>query len=180
MLSIGNELYNAFKRVKGYSLGFFSIGLSVALFIWGPDTKLSLKIIIPLGVLTLLIIAVLVDFGFHCYSRMTNIIPDVKQGLDPPQLYPQAVAMILLSKSDLFATESIVSVYYRDESYEPLIGSGFVFTVQENGLIQIVVVRCMDERYSEVWEKVRSNNSSILEKLIVKPIVPKTLLMSGE
>lgn len=177
---IGLEIYSAFKRVKGYPLSFFCITLSIILFIWGPDTSISLKYIVTIGVLFLLVFSVIFDFGFHCYSIMTNVIPDVKQGLNPPPLYQQAEALLLLSKSDLFSIEAIVSVYYKDESYEPLIGIGFVLTIQENGLIQVLVDRCYDERYKEIWDKVRENNASILEKLIVKPLVPKTLLVSGE
>ena len=177
---IGFEIYQAFKRVKGYPLSFFCIILSIFLFIWGPDTSVSLKYIVTLGVLFSLAFAVLFDFGFHCFSKMTNIIPVVKQGLNPPPLYQQTEALLLLSESELFAIEAIVSIYYKDESYEPLIGIGFVLTIQENGLIQVIVERCYDDRYKEIWDKVRENNASALEKLIIKPLVPKTLLVSGE
>lgn len=177
---IGSEIYNAFKRVKGYPLSFFCIALSIVLFIWGPETSVSLKYIVTVGVLFLLAFAVIFDFGFHCFSRMTNVIPVVKQGLNPPPLYQKAEALLLLSESEVFAIEAIVSIYYKDESYEPLIGSGLVLTIQENGLIQVIVERCHDDRYKEIWDKVRENNASTLEKLIIKPLVTKTLLISGE
>ena len=172
---IGLEIYYAFKRVKGYPLSFFCIVLSIVLFIWGPDTSVSLKYIVTVGVLFLLVFAVIFDFGFHCFSKMTNVIPVVKQGLNPPPLYQKAEALLLLSESDFFSIEAIVSIYYKDESYEPLIGIGFVLNIQENGLIQVIVDNCYDDRYKEIWDKVRENNASVLEKLIIKPLVPKTL-----
>lgn len=178
--SISSEIYHAFKRVKGYPLSFFCIGLSIVLFILAPDTSVSLKYLVPIGVLFLLFFAVLFDFGFHCFSKMIYVIPVVKQGLIPPPLYNEAEALLLLSESELFAIDAIVSIYYKDESYEPLIGSGFVITIQENGLIQVIVQKCHDDRYTDTWNKVRENNGTILKNLIIKPLVPKTLLFSGE
>jgi hypothetical protein len=99
--SVGSEIYRAFMRVKGYPLTIFCIALSIVMFNWGPQTTMSFKYIVPIGVLLMLAIAVITDFGFHCFSKMTNIIPTVKQGLNPPPLYQQSEALLLLSESEL-------------------------------------------------------------------------------
>lgn len=84
--SVGSEFYQAFGRVKGYPLTFFCKGLSIVLLVLDPDTSIRFKYIVPLGVLLLLILAGTIDFGFHCFSKITKKIPSVKQGLDPPPL----------------------------------------------------------------------------------------------
>ena len=107
---------------------------------------------------------------------MTNPLPKVKQGTKPPSLYTSAVALLLLEKTEIFGHESLVSVYYKEDNYEILIGLGFISTVQENGLIQVIVQSNVDDRYNDTWKLITSNNTNALERILVKPTIPKSIL----
>ena len=173
MLNFGHELYHAFKRVNGYPLSFITIALAIVMYIWGPETSLSLKVVIPTFIILLIIIFIFFDLSFHCFSKMINVIPAVRYCQKNQDSVKKGIAILLLDNSVLFSPDTLVSIYYRDELYEPLIGLGVVLTIQENGLIQVLIDTCVDIRYDEIWSRACENNKSTLEKLIVKPSVPK-------
>ena len=80
----------------------------------------------------------------------------------------------------MFGHEAIVSVYHKEEGFEEYIGNGFVLTIQENGFIQVLVLKNNDERHSVLWDKIMSGNKQTLENMIVRPTVSKSVLSSGE
>jgi hypothetical protein len=173
MLSFRSELYDAFKRVKGYPLSFIAIVLAIVMYIWEPETSLPLKIVIPISIILLLIIFILIDLSLHCFSKMINIIPPVRYCQKAIKIGKDGIAILLIDNSALFSPDTLISVYYRDEFYEPLIGLGFVLTIQENKLIQVLIDTCVNTQYDEIWARACENNKSTLEKLIVKPSIPK-------
>lgn len=65
------------------------------------------------------------------------------------------------------------------DNYEQLIGFGSVLTVQDNGLIQ-VLIRQIDESNENIWDDIIANNNIVLQKIIVKPTLPSQLLAIKE
>ena len=167
------EVYCSFLRTHGYSVGILSFIMTTLAFYFTPDDTVHLKWLVPLSLVSLLVFIVLVDFAFRAYHAATTRLPVVKSATKPPELYPNATALLLLDKSELFGHESIVSVYIRDNDFEMLIGVGFVLTIQQDGLVQILVSKKVESGRDMLWTEVTSNNANTLRKLIVKPSIPK-------
>lgn len=56
-----------------------------------------------------------------------------------------------------------------------MVGIGYVLTIQENKLVQVLVTRSVDEEFQSFWEKVTRNDGAVLSKLVIKPSIPRIL-----
>lgn len=174
------DLYQSFIRIHGVPVTLLGIGLGVVAFIYSPTDTVSLKVVVPLGVVTFLMLTTLIDNSIQNFKKISNILPKVKQARIPTALYSGAKAILLLEPSDIFAHETLVSVYFLENDFERLIGVGFIFTIQGNGLIQVLVNKAIDEQDENIWESIRNNDVTVLSKLQVKPSIPKELNNLGE
>jgi hypothetical protein len=79
----------------------------------------------------------------------------------------------LLEASDLFAAESMISLYYTDEDdFERLIGVGSVRYINNKKRIQVVI----DEpkiTYQNILDKLANNDLKVMQKTRVSPSVIK-------
>lgn len=172
--SFGRELYESFCRIRGVPVALIALVLGLIYFyVSGNQSELPLKVVLPIFVATGIILWTFFDLSLELYKKATKQLPKVKQARTPPGIYPNAVAVLLLEGSEVYGHESLVSIYYRDDNFEVLIGLGFVLTRQDDGLIQVVVSHQLEETYKDVWVKVCQNDGSVLPKLLVKPSLPK-------
>lgn len=169
------NLYESFIRIHGVPVILLEICLGVIAFIYSSSDTVSLKIIVPLGVILFLCLITLLDNSIHNFHKTSNFLPKVKLARPPTALYDGAKAILLLEPSDVFAHETLVSIYLSDNDFEQLIGIGFILTIQRNGLIQVLVNKSIEEEGDNIWERICNNDLIILAKLHVKPSVPKIL-----
>lgn len=171
------ELYESFIRIRGVFITFLALCLGLLyFFLSGNTATIALRAVLPVIVALVIIAATLFDLSIRLHGKATKQLPRVMQARKPPTLYPNAIAILLIEESEIFGHESIVSVYYRDDGFEVLIGIGFVLTKQDDGLIQVVVNRQVEEAHKEVWTKVCQNDTNTLPRLLVKPSMPKLIL----
>lgn len=98
---------------------------------------------------------------------------EIKQRIIPKILRVQKDAnnniQCLLEASDLFAAQSIISLYYTDEDdFERLIGVGFVESINNKGRIQVVI----DEpeiTYQNILDKLANNDLKVIQQTRVSP-----------
>jgi hypothetical protein len=83
----------------------------------------------------------------------------------------------VLERSSLFGVSIFVTVYYveglergRGEVVERAIGIGRVTNVQQNGLIQVLVLREVPN-HAELWQRIRNHEKAILSQIIIKPSI---------
>jgi hypothetical protein len=172
--SFGRELYESFCRIRGVPIALVALVLGLVYFYFsGNQSTIRLIIALPIFIGALIILWTLLDLSLHLHKNATRHLPRVVQARTPPTIYPGAVAILLLEGSEVYGHESLVSVYYRDDGFEVLIGIGFVLTRQDDGLIQVVISRQLEETYKDVWLKVCQNDATILPRLLVKPSLPK-------
>jgi len=174
MRSLFAELYDAFRRVNGYAIGFVGLLAMLAAYIWLPETAISAKIFIPAAVVAIVLVITLFDCALHAVRQIGVRLPKVLRALTPGAPYADAIAILLLEKSAIFSHDVMVSVYTRADDFERLIGIGFVTTVQENGLIQVYVQDDQDEQTSEIWQRILQNNKDELALLLIKPSIPRS------
>ena len=83
----------------------------------------------------------------------------------------------MLEPSDLFGVNIFVTIYYverleqgRDEVFERAIGIGRVANIQQNGLIQVRVLREV-QNHANLWQRIRNHERSILPQIVIKPSI---------
>ena len=165
-----NRLYKSFVRVKGYVLSSFGLLIGLLAFFVTPTTEIPVRWVVVFAVPFFLLFIVVCDVAYCGIQDI--ILPKVKASYKPSSLYSDAIATLLLEKSNLFGHESLVSVYVKENAFEKLIGIGYVLTIQQNGLIQVLVIQGV-EKQDSIWEKIRSGNSNVLSKLLIRPSIPK-------
>jgi hypothetical protein len=123
--------------------------------------------------LSVLIIATLV----RALQKALEEYAKMKQSMIPKILRVQKDANnnieCLLEASDLFAAQSMISLYYTDEDdFERLIGVGFVQSINNKKRIQVVI----DEpkiTYQYILDKLANNDLKVMQQTRVSPSVIK-------
>lgn len=84
---------------------------------------------------------------------------------------------LVLDRSDLFSVNIFTTIYYvedleqgRDHVFERVIGIGRVVNIQQNGLIQVLVLREVPN-HVELWQRIRNHERSILAQIVIKPSI---------
>ena len=172
-----SRLYKSFIRVNGYALSSAGLAITLLLFFITPTTEIPVRWVVVVAIPFFLLLIVVCDVAYHAIQE--TILPKVKASYKPHSLYPDALAILLLEKSNLFGHESVVSVYFKADDFETLIGVGYVLTIQQGGLIQVLVISNVEEVQDNIWEKIRNNDGSVLSKLLIRPSIPKILQSFG-
>ncbi len=170
---IFKEMYKSFIRVNGYVLSLGGLLIMLLLFFVTPTTEIPVRWVVVFAAPFFLLFIVVCDVAYRAIQDI--VLPKVKASYRPHSLYSDAIAILLLEKSNLFGHESLVSVYFKEDAFEKLIGWGYVLTVQQGGLIQVLVIREVGEAQDSIWEKIRNNDGSVLSKLLIRPSIPKII-----
>ena len=162
-------IWSSFREVNNSILTILSYAISILLAVVASKASVPLYLLIIIVTLSLLIIATLVralEKALEEYAKM-------KQSMIPKILRVQKDANnnieCLLEASDLFAAQSMISLYYTDEDdFERLIGVGFVDSINNKGRIQVVI----DEpeiTYQNILDKLANNDLKVMQKTRVSP-----------
>jgi hypothetical protein len=166
-------IWSSFREVNNSILTILSYAISILLAVVASKASVPLYLLIIIVTLSLLIIATLVralEKALEEYAKM-------KQSMIPKILRVQKDANnnieCLLEASDLFAAESMISLYYTDEDdFERLIGVGSVRYINNKKRIQVVI----DEpkiTYQNILDKLANNDLKVMQKTRVSPSVIK-------
>ena len=162
-------IWSSFREVNNSILTILSYAISILLAVVASKASVPLYLLIIIVTLSVLIIATLVralEKALEEYAKM-------KQSMIPKILRVQKDANnnieCLLEASDLFAAQSMISLYYTDEDdFERLIGVGFVDSINNKGRIQVVI----DEpeiTYQNILDKLANNDLKVMQKTRVSP-----------
>ena len=171
--TLNSFIWNSFKRIYGPIGTIFTIVGSLFLWIFAPDTKISLKIILPILVFIIMLLFTFIDTTYQAIEKLKqnkNILPKILRVMDPRPPYQKAKALALLEKSPIFSFGTIVGIYFIEDDFEQLIGIGEVINIQENKKIQIAITSYLEGQEDKI-EELLKNNARLLEKTIVKPYI---------
>jgi hypothetical protein len=83
----------------------------------------------------------------------------------------------VLERSELFGVNILVTVYYieqldrgQGQVFERAIGIGRVANIQQNGLIQVLVLKEVPS-HVELWQRIRNHETAILSQIVIKPSI---------
>lgn len=84
---------------------------------------------------------------------------------------------LLMEPSRFFGVNILVTIFYvnlfgdgHDATYEQTIGIGQVVNIQENGLIQVLVLREMSD-HAALWQRIRKPEMATLSQVVIKPSI---------
>ena len=146
----------------------FSIGLPLILWILSPNDSISLKWALSVLALLLILLAFSGRIAYQYYQRAQNILPKL---ILVKTIETRVIC--IFEPSQLYSHDAIVSLFFNDEGYERLIGLGYVFNVQDDKKIQILITQWISGQ-EEIRDKLEAGNAQVLEKVIAKPNVNRS------
>lgn len=166
------ELYESFRRTGGWPLAFLSLLLSLVLFVVKADATIHLRVIVPFACAGIVCFIVSADLAIRMWRRAANQLPQVLAIVTQPVDGASSRHILLLEPSPLFGHGSMVSIYnLREDGFEVLVGLGHVATVQQDGRIQVLLVRELASP-EEIARILDATNSGFRRRLLVKPSMP--------
>lgn len=88
-------------------------------------------------------------------------------------------SVLLLEQSKLYGQGMGVSIYHRAESgFEVYVADGRVRNIQDNGLIQVQILR-WEEQEASLLERLHRQERTAMDQIMVKPAVVSDLLEQG-
>lgn len=165
------ESAKALKSGIMFSLTF-SVALPFLLWIWKPNFKVPLALVVILIAISFLIISFLV-------SALIITIRKYEEEKDKKLSAPKLLKVLnsntgprfILNQSSSFGYNIFVSIFKVDESgSEVFLGIGKVANIQESGLIQVELMNWIEE-YNADLTSLTENERDVLQKISVKPYV---------
>ena len=145
-------IYSNFKKNQGNLIGAISLIASIILWVFKPETVISLGLVLFLLILSIFLIIIFADSGHEIFVKYKNLKTEydiLKNKTDLPKLIrviQRGEKQIVLARpSKIFSHDMIVSFYFIDTSgIEELIGFGSIINIQESGIIQIEIIKILE------------------------------------
>lgn len=161
-------LWKSFEKALGIPGLLLSFILSFIFWKWLPNATIQLYWFVLFLIITFLTITTLIHALYETFVSK-SILPKVITSLEQNKKL-----IILLKPSELFSIGTIVSFYHKDENnYEKIIGLGSVLNIQDNDkIIQVELSKPLLGKQGLIT-KIKRKNKDVLQKLLIKPYVPK-------
>jgi membrane-bound metal-dependent hydrolase YbcI (DUF457 family) len=157
------------------SLAVVGLALALLAFVVDKTSKWSAGWVIWVGAFFAIVLIITGRLAFDLYMRSRWPLPRVRYCHENTLLNGDTELLLLLDPSALFGVDSLVSVYGLSSDFEVLIGIGAVITIQQEGAIQVRVLRRVSA-YEAIWKKVAGNDKATLASLLIKPTVPRYIM----
>ena len=166
-------IWSSFSVIQTFWLGLLGFVASVLAWAFAGQTPIPLVVLFVIITIAILVIATLIralQTALEEYQR-------VKQNIIPTILRVQKDAnnniQCLLEASDLLANDIYISFYYTDDDgFENLIAIGFVNVIQNDGKIQAILNQPYPN-YQNIIDALDGNDPKLIEKIIIKPSIPR-------
>ncbi len=167
-------IWERFRKFQGIPVGIIALLATMVFWYFAPDKSVRLGIVIPFGIIFIILLIVFGDAAYVSFKTNRNILPGVIC-VKPYLKNNKEIHLFLLTPSDLFSNDILVSFYYCNDEYEQLIGIGKVFNIQDDNKIQVFLLYPLEGHEDKVKEMVK-NNKLYLDKTKIKPNVPYSML----
>ncbi len=174
-MSFTQRLWSAAIKSWGGLITFLGFIAAILAFFVTPESDfVPMNVFIVCVFVAMIIIGILLRAAFEASSNSTLILPKVRKILDAPAGYKNYSALFLVDPSNFLSHDSTVSIYSIDDDFEQFIGLGVVINVQNDKKIQIVVLNAEDSQ--SLIDSLKSNKRHDLDRLVLKPTIPKAFL----
>jgi hypothetical protein len=178
---VWKDLWTSLRSVVGAVASAVAFGLALLGSMWDPGIK------VPIGLIWLVVMVFVV---------ISIVATAIKVAMDARRLthgdLPRAVyvfsqsgaesstdgpIILVMGRSRQFGVNNFATIYYeeglgteRGEVIERAIGIGQVANIQENGRIQVRVLREV-ANHSELWQRIRNREMATLSRVVIKPSI---------
>lgn len=143
-----------------------SIIVSLTCWYYKPNSTISAIIFLPVLILLLTLIYGLIKYIYFLHDKLSE-----KNMLDLPKLKKIEKNILVFTPSELFTTNSVASIWLID-TFEKIIGYGYVETVNTNKCLQVKVNYFFEEYNINYLEKHKN-------KIILRPTIRRDDLIKA-
>lgn len=167
-------IYASFLKINGALLSSVSLLVGFLLWMFKASDSLPLWAVLPLLVIGIILSFVLYDalrsaiesraksLGVR-RAKIAQSLPDGNRGLT-----------LLIEPSEQLAIDAMITLYGQQDEFEIQLGVGYVEAINDKRFVQAIVYEDPVSVNSVVWDKISSNDTSVLTTLRVRPSVPRS------
>lgn len=174
------DAWTSFKAVYGPILTVAAFVLALLGPFYAPGTPVQIGVMwLAVMAVSLLTIAMTVADMLQSARRLARhrARPKVIHVTTAPAPYQgeSDLVTLVLDRSSGFAPAHVVTIDYAEpfgsgQIFERRIGIGYVYNLQENGCIQIRVMKVVSN-FDELWQRIRNRDLPTLAQVVVRPSV---------
>jgi hypothetical protein len=171
-------IYDAFLRLNGLFLALLSLVVGFLLWALQPSGQIPMWLAIPTIVTGMIISFVLYD-ALSAAINNWGRAPGVRRVKEAEPL-PEGNKgfRLIIEPSQQFYTDSMITLYGRENEFDIQLGIGYVETVNEKRYIQAIVYENPMNANRQFWERICNNDQEYLSRLSVRPSVPRSSYFS--
>lgn len=172
---MSDRIWKALLKTWGAVFTIVSLAASVFVYFVAPDTDtIKMNIFFVVVFLFFGIIVILLRALYDANTDAKVNLPKIRKVLEPPRSYEKASALLLVDPSSLLAHDSSVTLFMLEDDYEQLIGIGVVINIQDDKKVQVALFK--NDESEQLINQLKENKKHDLERLILKPSVPRAFL----
>lgn len=174
-MTFSERLWKAILKSWGGAITLISFVASIAAYFVVPNTAtVKMNIFFVIVMILVALIIVLFRAAYDANTDASVILPKVRRVLNPPKSYEKASVLLIVDPSNYLSYESSVTLFMLEDDYEQLIGVGVVINVQNDKKVQVAIYK--NDESEELLSQLKENKKHDLERLILKPSVPRAFL----
>jgi hypothetical protein len=178
---VWKDLWTSLKSVVGLPATLVALCLALLGSLWNPSFPVCFSLI-SLAVVTFIVVIVIltaVKLAMDARRDARGELPRAVSVYGPPAAggSTDGPITLIMGRSRQFGVNFLVTVYYeerlgteRGAIFERAIGIGRVVNVQENGLIQVLMLREVSN-HAELWQRIRKRDAATLSGVVIKPSI---------
>jgi hypothetical protein len=174
-MTLSERIWKSILKSWGAVFTIISLVASIAVYFVVPATDtVPMNVFLVLVLLLIATIIILLRATFDANIDASVVLPRVRKVLNPPKSYEKASALLVVDPSNYLSHDSYVTLFMLEDDYEQLIGVGIVINVQNDKKIQVAIYK--NEESEQLISQLKENKKHDLERLILKPSVPRAFL----
>lgn len=171
-MNLSDRILNALLKSWGPVIAVVSLIASLLLYFVVPDTDtIKLNIFLMVAFVFLAIVLILLRALYDANADTKVNLPKIRKILEPPRSYENASALLLVDPSNFLSHDLFVTLFIQEDDYEQLVGIGFVINIQNDKKAQVALLK--NDESEELINQLKNNRKHDLERLLLKPSVPK-------
>lgn len=163
------ELKGAWRSVNS-ALSFGTMLAIVSLIVMPQQYSVTTRVLLIALLIVVYFLIVVYNLSINLHRRIEKTPVKIVRVIRPTN---RKSPILLLHDDDRLGHENVVSLFYLDNDYELLLGIGYVYNRQENGLVQVMILDRENGKYlKEIWSRILLNDLAAQSKVIVKASIP--------
>lgn len=174
-MTLSERIWKSLLKSWGAAFSIISFLGTIAVYFVVPDQDLVKMNVFLVVIFSLTaVIVILLRTAYDANSDASITLPKIRKILEPPKSYEKASALLLVDPSNYLSHDSSVTLFILEDDYESFVGVGTVINIQNDGKIQVALFTSVES--NKIMVQLKENKKHDLERLILKPSVPRAFL----